>query len=95
MPEFKREVPKLPYNCPDCGVKPGYTYKDGCDVERCTACGGQAFSCDCAFSDDHDPEAAHWTGWWPGELEAFALGIDLNEFHRLGYNELFFKKSRR
>ena len=83
-----------PRNCPDCGAKPGHVHTTmNCDVQRCSACGGQRFSCFC--HGKHDPVASYWTGWWPGELEARALGIDLTEFHRQGYPKYFFKKPRR
>ena len=77
-------------NCPDCGVEPGQCHLEGCDVEYCSACGTQRLSCLC--NGQHDPCFARWSGWWPGELEARDLGIDLNEFHARRYAELLFKK---
>ena len=44
--------------------------------------------------DDHDRLFARWTGFWPGDLECKALGIDLNEFYRAGLHENFFMKAK-
>ncbi len=39
--------------CHDCGVIKGqYHVGPLCDVERCPACGGQVFSCDCPYDGD-------------------------------------------
>ena len=78
-------------NCPDCGVEPGEIHIDGCDVERCSACGYHRLQCRCKT---HDPAWARWSGWWPGSLEADALGVDLNEFQTQGYAQKIFKKPK-
>jgi hypothetical protein len=48
---------RLPYSgpgkqCHDCSVFLGQIHHPGCDVERCPACGGQAFCCGCTDETD-------------------------------------------
>ena len=76
--------------CPDCGADPREKHIEGCDVARCTSCGGQRLSCDC-----EDGESEVWSGLWPGVKECYeqklicydtAMGLnhwcfDLNEQH--------------
>ena len=75
-------------NCHDCDAKPGQIHTPGCDVERCSYCGGQKMCCSHA---KHDPAFARWTGLWPGKAECDALGITLNEVHH-GLAEILYCK---
>ena len=77
-------------DCHDCSAKPGEVHKDGCDVERCSVCGGQRLSYDC---EGHDKIFARWTGIWPGYAEAEYLGVDLNELSA-NYRKIFFIKPK-
>jgi len=75
-------------NCPDCGVAPGRSHQRGCDVERCSVCGGQRLQCEgMDVCSGHDPAFARWSGIWPGEAEAQYLGTDLNDL-----DTMFFRK---
>lgn len=81
--------------CPDCAAAPGRPHDPGCDIERCSVCGGQALmcgACGAAAPGGHDPAFARWTGFWPGSLEAGALGVDLNAFYAKGYHRIFLVK---
>lgn len=75
--------------CYDCAVIPGQQHKYGCDIERCSVCGGQRLVCSC---EGHDKDFAKWTGIWPGGAEADYLGIDLNQFYTDRYYKIFFIK---
>ena len=48
--------------CHDCGCAPSMQHREGCDVERCSVCGGQFIACRCA---GHDPQLVKWDGDWP------------------------------
>lgn len=64
-----------PRTCPDCGVEPGHTHGEGCDVERCSVCGLQRISC---RHSEHDPKQTFWTGYWPGDEACRLLACDHN-----------------
>lgn len=76
-------------SCPDCGTLPSNIHLDGCDVERCSVCGGQYLMCGC---DEHDKAFARWTGFWPGLLEAQALGVSMNDLYPMGIERALFIK---
>jgi hypothetical protein len=84
-----RGMPEQPRLCYDCGAEPGCLHVSGCDTEQCSVCGLQWIVCG---HKGHDSSFARWTGYWPGALESRALGINMNEFHARGLNELFFVK---
>lgn len=83
----------IPTPCHACGAEPGEVHAAyGCDVERCSVCGGQRLQCGCP---GHDRLFARWTGFWPGLLESIALGSDLNGLSaRPDVERLFFVKPK-
>ena len=59
--------------CPDCNAALGEKHEDGCDVERCPHCGGQALGC--VGFNPNDPRREPWTGKWPGEADCERFGF--------------------
>jgi hypothetical protein len=57
--------------CHDCKAEPGELHVDGCDIERCSACGGQRIGCECGFVDARMP----WSGEYPGLTECREYGL--------------------
>jgi hypothetical protein len=57
--------------CADYGARVGEKHEDGCDVERCPHCGGQALGC--IGFDPNDPRRQPWDGKWPGEADCERL----------------------
>lgn len=79
--------------CGDCGVKAGEPHRTGCDVEHCSVCGLQRLQCEGTETcGGHDKHFARYTGFWPGALEAYALGVNLNDFYGFGFHLLFLVK---
>lgn len=62
--------------CPDCGVAADSAHQEGCDIERCSACGLQRLACLLGgpACPDHDPQLYGWTGCWPGWRESIERG---------------------
>jgi len=56
-------------NCHDCGAMPGILHSEGCDVERCSVCGGQRIAC-----NHNSLTRLPWKGWWPGVAECEEFG---------------------
>jgi hypothetical protein len=57
---YQKELSNI-CNCHDCNAEPNKEHLDGCDVARCSICGGQLLSCSC---EDGQPDI--WYGLWPG-----------------------------
>jgi len=83
---YAEEIATSHRPCHDCGAKPGYAHKEGCDTARCLNTGIQRLQCDCGKCG-----ADKWTGMWPGIQECYdqklvcfdtassSIGFDLNE----------------
>lgn len=75
-------------SCPDCGASSGTKHTDGCDVARCTSCGGQRLFCNCP-----NGESSVWEGLWPGTKECYEAGlicyVTWMEMWMFDYNRLY------
>jgi hypothetical protein len=69
-------APAAGSSCSGCGAAVGQIHSRGCDVERCSVCGGQRLFCDCP---GHEPALEVWTGEWPG----------VDECRRRGWHAVF------
>jgi len=63
---YKEATDRATQPCHDCGAVPSEIHKQGCDVARCSICGGQLLSCGCS---DGQPDI--WDGMWPGTKECY------------------------
>lgn len=63
---WAEELARPDRKCHDCAASPGERHMEGCDVARCTSCGGQRLACDC---EDGEPDI--WDGMWPGTRECY------------------------
>lgn len=61
--------------CPDCSVGPGQEHCDGCDVERCAACGMQRLCCGCSEQEQAKYPRLPWTGEWPGTADCRRMNL--------------------
>jgi hypothetical protein len=93
MTRVKQPYHDIIKNCPDCEAAPGQPHENGCDVERCSVCGGQRLTCEGNESCiEHDVQFARWTGIWPAAAEAEYLKMDLNDFYRFRLQRIFYVK---
>jgi hypothetical protein len=78
--------------CPDCSVTIGELHLEGCDVSRCTTCGGQELMCEC-----NQTKRDKWDGFWPGIKEALEQKLiccwDDSQVWQPDLNSLAMKKS--
>jgi len=91
---WSEELKTFRDRCPDCATKINEKHFEGCDVARCTNCGGQRLDCGCE-EDSWDI----WTGIWPGLKEAYeqklvcfdtstmSVKFDLNEVAKIQQKE--------
>jgi hypothetical protein len=47
--QHQKDIEIEEITCGDCGAKEGLPHRPGCDMERCSFCGKQLISCDCAY----------------------------------------------
>jgi hypothetical protein len=71
---------EAPAVCPGCGVEPGFTHREACEVERCSNCALLRSMCSCT---NHEPKLSFWTGYFPGDEAARLFGVDHSALNEL------------